>query len=85
MIHIEPKLLVVRGGKDFKEYGDPYDFCLSIFVDGDSARIFALHGKFNFKDFADIKKQLLSMGITKAHWERIKNKLKKEVTCTGER
>lgn len=73
MIHIESKLLTIRGGDDFKKYGDPYDFCLSLFVDGNDAYIFGLCGKFRWSDYAEIREKLLSMGITKAHWERKKN------------
>lgn len=73
MIHIEPKLLIIRGGDGFKEYGDLYDFCLSVFIDGDNAHIFGLCGKFRWSDYSEIREKLLSMGVKKAHWERKKN------------
>lgn len=79
MVHVEHKTLIIRGGVSFQKYGDPYDYCLSVFIDGDHAHIFGLCGKFSFKDYRDVKNALTSLGIAKAHWERKKNSLTKFV------
>ena len=73
MIHFEPKIYSVRGGVNFKEYGDPYDFCLQVFIDGDSAYIYGLCGKFTHRDYSQIRKHLISIGIKTVHWERKKS------------
>lgn len=72
MIHIESKILTIRGGVSFNVYGDPYDYCLSVFVDGEEAHMFGLCGKFTRKDYIEIKAALIALGITKALWERKK-------------
>jgi hypothetical protein len=79
MIHVEHKTLIIRGGASFNVYGDPYDYCLSVFIDGTHAHIFGLCGKFSHKDYQDVKNALISLGITKAHWERKKGSLTKLV------
>lgn len=80
MIHIEPKILVIRGGKDFRNYGDHFDFVVSVYIEGDIARIFGLCGKFTYNDFINIKKQLTSIyEIKTISWERKKKNRTKNV------
>ena len=75
MIHIESKLIVIRGGDSFKEYGDPYDRCLSLFIFNDVAYVYGMtgdKGKFSRKDYLEIERALLVFGVEEAQWERKK-------------
>lgn len=67
---IEIKTVIIRGGKDFKKFGDPYEYCLSAFIDGDCAMIYGLVGKFSFKDYTQVKAEFAKIGVFKAKWER---------------
>lgn len=80
MISTETKLIIMRGGFEHKKFGDPYEFCLSVFVTGDEAKIFALAGIFNIKYAAEIRKHLLEMGIKTVTWERRKQNRTKIVS-----
>lgn len=83
MIHIEPKILIIRWGKDFEKFGDQYDSSVSVSIVNGEAHFYGMTGHFTFKIYAEIRKQLNSMGIYKAHWERKKNGKEKIVTTEG--
>jgi len=85
MIHIEQKanVLVVRGGPDFKKFGDPYEFSMIIEVEGTHVEISALSGKFSTESFSELKKRLKELGFKTASWERRKNDKIKKVTTEG--
>mgnify|MGYP007100073370 CR=1 FL=1 len=82
-IHIEPKILIIRWGKDFEKFGDQYDSSVSVSIVSNEAHFYGMTGYFTFKIYAEIRKQLTSMGIARAHWERKKNGKAKLITTEG--
>jgi|GEM_PF-3964751 len=75
MIHAELKQLIIRGGVNFKEFGDVYDWSLTVSLFKATAYIYNFAGKkeaFRKSDYIEIYDYLVSIGITEAHWERIK-------------
>ena len=81
MIHIEAKekVYVVRGGVNFKKFGDPYEFTMIVETHGDTAYITALSGKLGGSFLTEIKKELRALGFKKARWDRYKGDTIKEV------
>lgn len=81
---IEIKTVVIRGGKDFTKFGDPYEYCLSAFIDGNTATIYGLVGKFSFKDYIQVKREFAKICVFNAKWERYRGGRIKEVNYNKE-
>lgn len=75
---------VIRAGKSFKSFGDPFEFSATVIIKDDEAFIIGASGKFSRETFKEIKKALLNLGVKKAHWERLKSKVKKITIETKE-
>lgn len=76
---LQIKTVIIRGGDNFKRFGDPFDYSLSAYLDGDTALIYGLCGKFSIKDYRQVKEQFAKIGIYKAKWERYQSSRIKEV------
>lgn len=77
MIHVEEfNGLSIVGGPEFQKLGDPYAFTTLAQIkekDGVKSVYFTrMAGSFTKKDFNDIQQYFNSLGITDAHWIRIK-------------
>lgn len=85
MIHIELKdhVLVVRGGEEFKEWGDPYEFVCIVEAKGETAYVTALAGKIPQGFLGEITERLMALGFKRARWERIKSGKIKKVDMEG--
>ena len=66
---------ILRGGPEFQEFGDPFEFSCMIIRNGDVCEIKGLSckGGFNLEIARSIEKALLEIGIVNASWERKKN------------
>jgi hypothetical protein len=42
MIHIEPKILIIRWGKDFEKFGDHYDSSVSVSIVNNEAHFYGM-------------------------------------------
>ena len=87
MIHIEQidtKSYIIRGGKEFKTFGDKYSFSLVFLLDGSTAHIKSLcrNGDVNLDrvEYSEVNDGLKFMGITHMRYDRYKNGKIKYVT-----
>lgn len=73
---------ILRIGKDFHKYGDPWEFKCLVATEGDTIHLFAIESESEARTLVgarnDIRKQLPA-GVTKVRWERIRNGIKKDV------
>lgn len=70
--HIEWLIGVVRQGKRFKTYGDPYDFSATIRVVGNKAELVAAAGSMDKATYTEIKEALAEQGL-QLWWRRKKD------------
>jgi hypothetical protein len=88
MIHIKKleNAYAIKGGDKFTNFGDPYDFSMDVelFNNDTEARISSFtsnSGKpIDSKYWNEIMNALKLMGVTKIHYERIKNGKTRYVT-----
>lgn len=71
---LSDEIWLIRIGEKFEVFGDPYEaVCTFIKTGPDSGRLVGLAGVFNKRSFLAIRESLISAGITKVEWERVKN------------
>lgn len=81
MIHIKKleNAYAIKGGDKFINFGDPYDFSMDVelFNNDTEAKISSLtkngDGELDQKYWDEVLDALKLMGVTKIHFERIKN------------
>lgn len=80
MIHIEQlkeDIYLIRGGKEFKAFGDKYSFSLVFILDGSVAHIKSLckNGteSLDSVEYMEVNDGLKFMGITHMKFDRYKN------------
>ena len=72
---------IIRGGPDFHEHGDPFEFSCTVVRSGDTCEIRGFSGKMSVSASRAIKAALNADGIKTAFWERQKSGLVKPVTA----
>lgn len=76
-ISVEPQIFTIRGGAEHEKFGDDYSFVVTGVKSGEHAvRLIGMvirneSDKFTWADYKSLVKYFLSIGITKAEWERI--------------
>lgn len=68
---------VIRGGRDFKEHGDPYEFACTFIARGDTAEVIGLSGNLlptPIAAYRAIRTALEAHGIKNAFWDRARGK-----------
>jgi hypothetical protein len=75
-VSLQVVTLQVRGGSNHEKYGDPYSYCCTVQVIGQTAHVSALCGNFTRKDFADFKELLSQYGVKDIDYERLKREAK---------
>lgn len=88
MIHIKKleNAYAIKGGDKFINFGDPYDFSMDVelFNNDTEAKISSLtkngDGELDQKYWDEVMDALKLMGVTKIHFERIKNGKTRYVT-----
>ena len=76
MVTIEYIMGLVRGGKNHNVEGDPYDFCCTVIIDGNTAEIRGMAGTVTKDNLTEVVYRLNSIGVTKIIYDRIKNGIK---------
>jgi hypothetical protein len=72
--HIDPIVFSVRGGSNFKKYGDRYDFVLTMQSFNHLAFITLARGEMPKHDQEMFRKELIRMGFHFALWSRSSGK-----------
>ena len=72
--HIEPVVYAVRGGEEFKVFGDKYKFVLLIQSFNNIAMISLANGEMPTEDREEFRTALLKMGFKMAIWTRANKK-----------
>lgn len=78
--HVEWIVGVIRAGPEFKDFGDPYEFSCTVLRRGDTCEIIGASGTITPGVVRAVREALHTAGVTKAHWERIKDGKTKKVT-----
>lgn len=71
---------VIRAGREFEKYGDPYEFACTVLRIGDTAYIFGAAGEFSRKTYEAIREELKSHGIAHVEWSRLQQGRTKKVS-----
>lgn len=69
---LEPKVLILRAGKEFAKHGDAFEFVATVTIDKGIAHIQAALGQLPQCDVADFFETLANLGVHKVCWERLK-------------
>ena len=65
---------VLRGGKDYKKIGDPYEYSASVLIlSGKKLVVQGMAGKITPDIRNDIRNLLKTLGLKEIVWERYKN------------
>jgi hypothetical protein len=64
---------IIRGGENW-QYGEPYEFVLTVRIKGPEANIYGFLGCFNKEIRNEIKRVLNKAGVKRVKYERLKNK-----------
>lgn len=77
--HVEWVVGIIRGGPEFHEHGDPFEFSCTVIRSGDVCEIRGFSGKMSVSASRAIRAALNAEGIKTAYWERLKSGLVKPV------
>ena len=72
--NIEPKILILRGGKNFKKLDDPFEFVATINISNGIAQIQGALGQLPTADVRVFFNSLKKLGVHKVIWERLRSK-----------
>ncbi len=70
--NLEPKVIILRAGKEFFKFGDPFEFVATITIENGIAHVQAALGQLPSYDLQSFFDSLRDMGVTKIVWERFK-------------
>lgn len=75
-LHIEfltaDKIGILRGGPDFKKFGDKFSFSAVAIIEGETLHIKNMTGTMSLSIRNDIKELMRTHGYKKIVWERVK-------------
>jgi len=69
---LETKVIILRAGKEFIKFGDPFEFVATITIENGIAHVQAALGQLPSYDLQNFFNFLRDLGVTKIIWERIK-------------
>lgn len=69
-VSIEWVIGVVRAGRNFSSFGDPYDFSCTVILRGETAELIGASGRFDMRFRQPLIELLKERGVKRVSWER---------------